>query len=389
MIAQGVTGMMALTGRTAPAWMSDLARMPTQMALEQYKAYITSQTAMMNKQYEKQLEIAGAGTIARLQDEGKLPGDLTRKTQEQDLILRNEWAKSGMMQNPATGRMEFIPGYLEQQGQLEAQKEAEKARHQLVTTTLTFPGESRPREVQMTASQAKAVAEGRAVPELGIPEMSGIKLGKPVYSPTETALGPVEAKTIFDQRKAALDAARSIDINKEARALIDGGVFTGAGADARTTIAKVGNALGMAGATTQETIANTEAYFASLGRNVGNLITMFGSGTGLSDADRAFAQQMAAASHGLDETSMRRILDINDRVAMDAIKQHNDQVKGIPKGATMLDLAVPLPEPYARTKPSEVQTPRTPRELEALPPGARYRRPDDAPGSYRTVPQPR
>jgi hypothetical protein len=117
MIAQGVTGMMALTGRTAPAWMADLARMPTQMALEQYKAWVTAQTNMLTADHQKQLDVAGARVIEYEKSQGALPADLSKMTNEQNLRLRNSLAEKGMVLGP-DGHMQYDPNWLEMQAQL-------------------------------------------------------------------------------------------------------------------------------------------------------------------------------------------------------------------------------------------------------------------------------
>jgi hypothetical protein len=121
-IAQGVAGLMALSGHPAPPWIDDLAKMPAQMAMEQYKAWVGGQANMMTEQYKKQIEVAAAGTISYLQSQGQLPADLTKMTNEQNLKLRNSMAEKGLEQKP-DGSWGFMPGYVEQQGQLKKQEQ--------------------------------------------------------------------------------------------------------------------------------------------------------------------------------------------------------------------------------------------------------------------------
>jgi hypothetical protein len=66
-----------------------------------------------------------------------------------------------------------------------------------------------------------------------------------------------------------------------------------------------------------------------MAQNVGKLIKQFGAGTGLSDTDRKFAEQMAGGQISLDEKSMRKILDISDRAARNVILAHNKRVEGV------------------------------------------------------------
>ena len=131
-IAQGVAGLMALSGHPAPPWIDDLAKMPAQMAMEQYKAWVGGQANMMTEQYKKQIEVATAGTISYLQKQGELPADLTRMTNEQNLKLRNELAIRGMEINPTTGRPQFTSDWIEMQGRLKVAEAQANAGFQFV-----------------------------------------------------------------------------------------------------------------------------------------------------------------------------------------------------------------------------------------------------------------
>jgi hypothetical protein len=74
--------------------------------------------------------------------------------------------------------------------------------------------------------------------------------------------------------------------------------------------------------------------------NTGNLIKQFGAGTAISDADRAYATKAAAGEITMDETAIRKVLDINDRAARNVIAKHNKSVKGI---KTNIPLEVEMP----------------------------------------------
>ena len=50
---------------------------------------------------------------------------------------------------------------------------------------------------------------------------------------------------------------------------------------------------------------------------------MFGSGTGLSDKDREYAQQMAAGEITMDEASMRWLLEAERKMATQIIEKHD------------------------------------------------------------------
>jgi hypothetical protein len=106
------------------------------------------------------------------------------------------------------------------------------------------------------------------------------------------------------------------------------GAITGAGADffvgLNQALKTAGVDFGYADAS-----ANSQAYSANMAQNVGKLIKLFGAGTGLSNADRDYAERMAGGKIALDRAALEKILDIQDRAARNVIKRHNQSVKGI------------------------------------------------------------
>ena len=55
-------------------------------------------------------------------------------------------------------------------------------------------------------------------------------------------------------------------------------------------------------------VATTEEYIANAGRQVGQIIKLFGAGTGLSDADREYAQQIAGGNISIPGDALMRIV---------------------------------------------------------------------------------
>lgn len=156
------------------------------------------------------------------------------------------------------------------------------------------------------------------------------------------ALGKGLADDFLEQRTAAQDAVKSLQGAVEARQLLDSGVITGFGADFGVGF---GKALQQAGwNVAPDAIANTEAFVASRAKEVGRIIKLFGAGTGLSDADRAYAEKAAAGEITMTEESIRRILDINERASKNVIKNYNEQAAQIPEGASPFPLAIDMPE---------------------------------------------
>jgi hypothetical protein len=155
----------------------------------------------------------------------------------------------------------------------------------------------------------------------------------------EKELGGAQAKELVEGRKLADDAVQMIQTNKIGRQILDKGMVTGFGANA---IVGIGQALKQAGINFGgDATANAQAYTAVMAQNVGKLIKQFGSGTGLSDADREYATKMAAGSIAVDEAAIRKVLDINDRAAKNVIALHN---KRAGKVKTNVPLTVDIPE---------------------------------------------
>lgn len=105
--------------------------------------------------------------------------------------------------------------------------------------------------------------------------------------------------------------------------LLSEGVITGFGAEGLKMLAKAGSLVGALTPEQQDTLANTETFDSNAGNLVAQVIKAFGSGTGLSDADREYAKKIAGGLITLSDLSLKRILDIANRRAIDEMKQHN------------------------------------------------------------------
>lgn len=154
----------------------------------------------------------------------------------------------------------------------------------------------------------------------------------------ETALGSGQAKKLLEDKAVADDARDIIATVQQGRQLLQSGMITGFGAEFLTN---VGAALNQAGINfAEDRVANTQAFAANMAANVGRIIKQFGAGTGLSNADREYAEKMAGGKVTLDRKAIERILDINERAARNVIKLHNERVKGI---KTNIPLTVEIP----------------------------------------------
>jgi hypothetical protein len=197
------------------------------------------------------------------------------------------------------------------------------------TTVGSFADVPLPAPVE--AQKVRIARESRPVTNIKLP---------PQESAFESGLGKGQSERILTNQAAAQDAAAIIDTVKIGRDIMKSGMITGAGADFLVNLNQglktVGIDAGLADAA-----ANSQAFTANMAGNVGKLIKQFGAGTGLSDADREFAKEMAGGRIALDAKAINRILDINERAARNTITRHNKDVANI---KTNIPLTVEMPD---------------------------------------------
>lgn len=133
-------------------------------------------------------------------------------------------------------------------------------------------------------------------------------------------LGKTAAKRLDTEFENASVAVNELMANNEAAAMLKNGVISGTAGDLRLGLAR---ALATAGIGFGDEVERTDAYFASTAGLVASVIKAFGSGTGLSDKDREYAQKMAAGEISLTNASMKRILGIRRRASNVIIKRYN------------------------------------------------------------------
>lgn len=164
-------------------------------------------------------------------------------------------------------------------------------------------------------------------------------------------LGESLGKDFAERRTRATDAAASLTANNEARQLLDSDIITGFGAEYITNVGKALSQIGFNVA--DDAIANTEAFVASRAQEVAAIIKQFGAGTGLSDADRVFAEKAAGGQITMNKESIRRILDINDRASRNIIKLYNKDAEQIDPETVPFPLTVEAPTFEERPKPDK------------------------------------
>jgi hypothetical protein len=191
------------------------------------------------------------------------------------------------------------------------------------------------------AWQDSVIAQKRA----GATQVSNVISNK-VGEKGMTKLAEKMAENIVSRRADVVDAANGLQTIAQAENLIDAGVITGTGAEFLLNAGKALQRIGVK--VDDDAISNTEAYTALMGKEVGSLIRMFGSGTGLSDADRQYAEKIAGGKISVNEKSLRRILAMNKKARVNLIKNYNREARQAMSrpGADQLpfDLVVPYEE---------------------------------------------
>ena len=184
-----------------------------------------------------------------------------------------------------------------------------------------------------------------------------VNLNDETTSKFEEELGKQLATDIIDSRQTAMGSLLTADTLNSQWDLVDGnlGIIAGTGTDLKLGVGKALSALGLLSGEGEELVANTEAFLANAGNLVAEVITKFGSGTGLSDKDLEFAKQMAAAdSSVLTEDGIRRILRLQARAIQRKVEIHNRKVANSPARSSAYDMTVKVPEfSWAALQPNE------------------------------------
>ena len=162
-------------------------------------------------------------------------------------------------------------------------------------------------------------------------------------------------ETVSNTIKAGGEASDTLAENARAQQLIDDGIFSGLGANAKVELARLGSFFGI----DTPTLENTQAFALERAAKVADIIQAYGAGTGLSDADREFALAQAGTPT-LEVETLQRMLRIEKQVAEFQLRQASrmtdEAVKAgllTPEVVRLLEIgrgSVPMPQ---RTGPSQ------------------------------------
>ena len=157
----------------------------------------------------------------------------------------------------------------------------------------------------------------------------------------------------IDKAKTAVGTIRSINAARE-QLDMPGGITTGLGANAQLDFKKAATLFGADPAQ----VTNTESFRAAIKPIVLSNVKALGAGNAISNADREFVEKAVGGDINLDESSIRRILDINERAARFTIENHNKTAEKMLKTTPELNSMAPLitvdmPEAYQRKQPND------------------------------------
>lgn len=130
----------------------------------------------------------------------------------------------------------------------------------------------------------------------------------------------------FDERaKEARAVATGLVGLRNAREALQGagGVITGAGADARLSLQKVGSLLGVSDPTA---IQNTETFRAAIAPQIASVLKSTVGTANISNSDRTFAEKAAGGSIELDQGSINRLLNIMEKASIARLQDHQEQL---------------------------------------------------------------
>jgi hypothetical protein len=134
-----------------------------------------------------------------------------------------------------------------------------------------------------------------------------------------TELSGKRADIIAKSYDTAVSAQSALATLSNAQQDLSGGIKSGITADFALGLAKFGKAFGI---DASPEIANTESFRANMARETVNMVKQLGSGSGISNADLAFAEKASGGQLSLDNQSMQRLMNIASVASANKIMDH-------------------------------------------------------------------
>lgn len=162
------------------------------------------------------------------------------------------------------------------------------------------------------------------------------------------------ADTDVALRNAAVSAPEIVSkVARNKKILESGNFFSGKGANIQQEMALYADAVGLGGNGTAGKAANTQSLIQGSAETTLNSIKSsgLGSGQGFTDKDREFLQDAKSFRITMNKENIKRVLDLEERAAIESAKKWNQRYKQLPKSATQpIGYGeVEVPKPYGQS----------------------------------------
>jgi hypothetical protein len=134
-------------------------------------------------------------------------------------------------------------------------------------------------------------------------------------------LAKLAAADFAEMHEKAIGAKKTYDVIQRQLKRIEGGMPTGLGADIHVYLDRVGAFLGLP--YRGKSAADAQAYMIDAGKLVAEQIKDFGSGTGLSDADRLYSERIQGADINIQKEALQEILELRTSEAIYVMDTYN------------------------------------------------------------------
>ena len=173
------------------------------------------------------------------------------------------------------------------------------------------------------------------------------------------ALAEAGVATFVDMGEKARSALRTLEAIDRQLARVEGGIPTGVTANIEVTLRQIGQAIGMP---YDPKLVDAQNYMQEVAELVKNEIKAFGSGSSITDADRAYTQDMVGGDPTVQAEALIKLLNIRRRGMVQTLEDYNVIRQGY-VDANMGDSLAAFPEyniPKSKQEEDEEATNKLP-----------------------------
>ena len=134
------------------------------------------------------------------------------------------------------------------------------------------------------------------------------------------AMAEANVTNFVELNTKAQDARDMIELIDRQTGRLEGGMPTGLAANVELNLRRFGELVGLP---YDPAVTNAETFISEAGKIVADQIKDFGSGTGLSDADREYAKLIAAADITTQQEALFSLLKIRRRAMVETVQNFN------------------------------------------------------------------